>query len=172
MTDLPESWQPPRPQGPAPKPVPRKTVGDYFAQHADELRAANPILPVKLNPQAFPVGMGDTVRGAPDVKRAAGSTKCPLNLLPPEFLRQTAWALKHGADRYGAFNWRESGVRLDTYVAAIMRHLTSMAEGEWLDPDSGKPHAAHIAASSAILLDCDHLGKLDGKEGPTPERKG
>lgn len=103
---------------------------------------------------------------APDVKKAAGDLKCPMHLLPPEFLRQTAVALKSGADKYGAYNWRKSGLRLDTYVGAILRHTTSMAEGEWLDPGSGLPHIAMIAANAAVLIDCDYVGKLEGKEGP------
>ena len=94
---------------------------------------------------------------APDVKKAAGSVKCPLQLLPASFLRKTAKVLGHGAAKYGAWNWRRSGVEQDTYIGAIMRHLMAMQDGEWLEPQSGLPHAAHIAASCAILIDCwDH----------------
>lgn len=105
----------------------------------------------------------------PDVKRAAGSKKDPLQYLPPEFLRLTARALKAGADKYGRMNWRLSGLQLDTYIGALMRHTLAMAGGEWLDPDSGLPHAAMIAANAAVLIDCDSVGMLEGKDGPSPE---
>jgi hypothetical protein len=96
----------------------------------------------------------------PDPKASEGAKKCPMDLLPPEALRQTAYVLGHGASRYGAWNWREGGVKQTTYVAAIMRHLMAMHEGQWLDPDSDRPHIAHITASAMILLDADNQGKL------------
>lgn len=95
-----------------------------------------------------------------DPKKSAGDKKCPLHLLPTVALEQTAWAQKLGADRYGPFNWRETGVSFVTYHAAIMRHLFAVANGEWIDPESGQPHVAHIAASCNILMDADHKGKL------------
>jgi hypothetical protein len=112
----------------------------------------------------------DTSQRTPDVKRAAGSRKDPLQYLPPEFLRLTARALKSGADKYGRMNWRLSGLHLDTYIGALLRHTLAMSEGEWLDPDSGLPHAAMIAANAAVLIDCDLAGLLEGKSGPVPEQ--
>ena len=115
----------------------------------------------------------------PDVKRAAGSIKCPLQLLPPEFLRQTAEAMGYGAYRakradggqgYGPYNWRASGVELPTYIGALMRHTMAVAAGEWLDEGekgSGLPHVAMIAANCAVLLDAAATGKLTGIEGRT-----
>lgn len=96
-----------------------------------------------------------------DPKAEAGSKKCPLHLLPPHPLRETAWVHALGAKKYGAFNWLESGVSLGTYIGAIMRHLLAMADGEWLDPESQHPHAAHIAASCNILMDAENANKLD-----------
>jgi Domain of unknown function (DUF5664) len=96
-----------------------------------------------------------------DPKKSAGDKKCPMQLLPPVALRDTAWVHKLGADKYGPWNWLDTGVSLDTYVGAIMRHLMAMHEGEWVDPESGYPHAAHISASCNILMDADDKGKLD-----------
>ena len=101
------------------------------------------------------------VTAAGDPKKSAGDKKCPMQLLPPVALRDTAWVHKLGADKYGPWNWLDTGVSLDTYIGAIMRHLMAMHEGEWIDPESRFPHAAHIAASCNILMDADDKGKLD-----------
>lgn len=95
-----------------------------------------------------------------DPKAKAGSVKCPMYLLPPVALEKTAWAHQLGAVKYGPYNWRTTGGELTTYVSAIMRHLMAIHKGEWIDPESGQPHAAHIAASCNILMDADHHGKL------------
>ena len=71
-----------------------------------------------------------------DPKRDAGMKKAPLHLLPTVALRVLAAVLGLGAKKYGEWNWRESeGVRVSTYKGAIMRHLFSVCEGEWTDPE-------------------------------------
>ena len=67
---------------------------------------------------------------------------------------------KLGADKYGIFNWRQTGVCASTYISAIMRHLDQWRDGEDMDAESGYSHIAHIAASCNILLDAQHCGKL------------
>lgn len=103
-------------------------------------------------------------------KELQGRKKCPMQLLPPEFLRQTANALGHGADRYGAWNWRDQPIKLSTYLGAMMRHLVAIADGEDID-ESGFPHAAHVAASCAILLDAGKHGTLADDRPRAPEMK-
>lgn len=105
----------------------------------------------------FPSSSDDAV----DPKKSIGDTKCPLQLLPPVALEHTAWVQGLGAKKYGPWNWRKTGVVRSTYMGAIMRHLFAIAKGEWLDPESGKPHVAHIAASCNILMDADAHNKLD-----------
>lgn len=86
-------------------------------------------------------------------KDRTGSSKVPLHLLPPAALAYTAEVLRHGAEKYGEFNWRTSRVRATVYVSAALRHLLRYLDGEDVDPDSGLPHAAHVMASMAILID-------------------
>lgn len=95
-----------------------------------------------------------------DPKGEAGSKKAPMWLLPPVALEQTAWVAKLGADKYGPFNWRKTGVCATTYVSAIMRHLNAWRDGEDLDPESGISHIAHIATSCNILMDAEACGTL------------
>jgi len=91
-----------------------------------------------------------------------------MNLLPPHALEQIAWVHKLGATKYGAYNWRVTGVCASTYVSAIMRHLNAWRDGEDLDPESGRSHIAHIAASCNILLDAEHCGTLQDDRNKKP----
>ena len=94
-------------------------------------------------------------------KDALGTSKLPLDNLPLPFMAETSLVLLSGALKYGAWNWRATGVRLSVYIAAAMRHLMALKEGQWLDPESGRPHAAHVSACMAIVLDADKMGKLE-----------
>jgi hypothetical protein len=93
-------------------------------------------------------------------KSAAGAVKPQFHLIPLAPLAYLARVFEHGAAKYGPFNWRETGVKASVYISAILRHLFAWTEGEDLDPDSGKPHLAHVMASCCILLDAYLSGKL------------
>lgn len=93
-------------------------------------------------------------------KHAAGLSKCPLHLVPPVAIIREAEVFKLGARKYGAYNWRESAVVRSIYIAAAMRHLYAMADGQDIDPESGQPHSAHVRACMAILLDAAEIDKL------------
>jgi len=95
-----------------------------------------------------------------DPKGAVGATKCPLHLLPPYALRETAWVHKAGAEEYGPYNWRYTKVNATTYISALGRHLLAWQEGQDLDPKSGLTHLAHIAANANILIDAQKHGSL------------
>ena len=103
-----------------------------------------------------------------DPKGKAGDLKAPLCLLPSHSIEQTAWVHKLGANKYGPYNWRDTGVCATTYVSAIMRHLNAWRDGEDLDPESGFSHLAHIAASCNILMDAKHCGQLQDDRYKTP----
>ena len=109
-----------------------------------------------------------------DPKGAIGATKTPLALIPPFAMEQTAWVHKLGAEKYGPYNWRATGVCATTYVAAIMRHLNAWRDGEDLDPESGISHIAHVACSCNILLDAQHCDTLqdDRYRKPTNPHRG
>lgn len=85
-----------------------------------------------------------------DPKGAAGAVKVPLGLIPPHAMEQTAWVHKLGADKYGPWNWRETGVCASTYVNAILRHLNAWRDGEdWtLNPVSRIWHTLPVARTS------------------------
>lgn len=93
-----------------------------------------------------------------DVKKNAGSKKPQLVLMPPIAEEQCCGVLALGAAKYGEWNWRASGVEAGTYISAIKRHLAAVHRGEWVDPESGLPHLAHVMASAALVLDADSVG--------------
>jgi hypothetical protein len=103
-----------------------------------------------------------------DPKGAAGALKTPLGLIPSYAMEQTAWVHKLGAEKYGPFNWRKTGVCASTYVNAILRHLNAWRDGETVDPESGISHLAHVACSCNILLDAGFCGTLQDDRNITP----
>lgn len=105
----------------------------------------------------------------PDPKGEIGKTKCPLHLLPPYALEQTAWVHSLGASKYGAFNWRNTKVCTTTYVAAMLRHLNAFRDGQTFDPESGISHLAHVCAGANILLDAGRAGTLVDDRFKLPE---
>jgi hypothetical protein len=109
--------------------------------------------------------------GTPEVKPSnpkdvIGSTKPPLHNIPCGPLYLIGAAMLSGACKYGGHNWRAIGVRSDVYYDAMQRHLMAWWEGETLDPESGAPHLAHVAACCVILLDAEAAGKLTDNRPP------
>ncbi len=75
--------------------------------------------------------------------------KSRLELVDPHWLVDVGYVLAHGASIHGEYNWRE--VAIERYYGAILRHTLAIMSGEYIDPDSGKPHAAHLACNAMFL---------------------
>lgn len=86
-------------------------------------------------------------------KDAIGDTKPQIHLVPPAGLIYEAKVMALGASKYGAYNWRDSKVRRTVYLSAILRHVLRSLDGEDVDPETGVPHEASIAANAHIILD-------------------
>lgn len=99
-------------------------------------------------------------------KTIYGEQKTPMDLVPPSAIRTEARVFKHGADKYGAYNWRDKTVSSSVYYAAALRHLTAWWDGENRDPDSGEHHLAHVRACMAIVIDAAGLGRLNDDRPP------
>lgn len=102
-------------------------------------------------------------------KSAAGAKKPQLHTIPPTAMLHLAVVMGLGAQKYGAFNWRETGVAASVYVSAAQRHLLSWFDGESIDPESGASHLAHVMACMAIVLDAMENGTLKD-DRPMPGR--
>lgn len=93
-------------------------------------------------------------------KDIIGSKKTPLSLIPPAGLEEIAKAMKNGADKYSAYNWRDKKVQYLIYIDAIMRHAQALIEREDIAEDSGVHHLGHIGANACILLDAIKYDRL------------
>lgn len=95
-------------------------------------------------------------------KDAVAGAKAPLHLIPNGPLVLVAQALQDGASKYGAFNWRAPGMRINSsvYTGAAKRHVGQYEDGEDLDPSSECDHIAHAIAGLLILLDAKINGAL------------
>jgi hypothetical protein len=91
-------------------------------------------------------------------KKAFGDLKPRPGTVPPLPLLLLAQAMTEGADKYGAFNWRETPVDARTYRSAIERHMLLWFSGEDADPDTGIPHLASAMANCVVLLDAASAG--------------
>jgi hypothetical protein len=93
-------------------------------------------------------------------KDAIGDKKAPLHLCSPIAMLHWALAQFAGLLKYGAWNWRPSGVRASVYIAAIKRHTDAYTSGERLDPVDGSHHLGNVMACCAILLEAEAAGNL------------
>jgi hypothetical protein len=93
-------------------------------------------------------------------------SKLPLHLVPDSLRVYAALAFTEGAAKYGAYNWRLTGVRASVYRAALDRHLASWWNGEDADPATGVPHLASVIACAGIILDAELCEKLTDDRPP------
>lgn len=86
-----------------------------------------------------------------NVPKKLDSGKLPLSMIPVEALEELARAFAYGANKYSRGNFRTGPMAFSRLTDAALRHITSMANGEWTDPESGNSHLSHAMASLAML---------------------
>lgn len=69
----------------------------------------------------------------------------------PKALKEILEVLEHGAQKYGANNWKL--VENERYHDAMLRHIISYFSGEQHDLDSEKHHLAHTICCALFLLE-------------------
>ena len=99
-------------------------------------------------------------------KDSVGATKLPLDLVPATAIAVASLAHLDGALKYGAWNWRDAGVRSSIYVAAAIRHIQKWNNGEEFDTDSGVHHLGHALACLNILIDSMAVGNMTDDRPP------
>lgn len=106
--------------------------------------------------------------GAPNPKTAQGQRKYSLRHIPLPAKIELCRALEDGVMKYGAANWRISGVPASVYVDACQRHLDQWYDGsQETASDSNVHNLGHAMACLAILIDAQANGKLID-DRPTP----
>lgn len=108
-----------------------------------------------------------TINFETNPKFKAGASKWPTSSIPPEAIRELGHVMALGAEKYGAFNWRKTGVDAETYFDAAHRHLLEWWDGRDKDPESLAHVCAHVMACMAIIIDAQSLDMLEDNR-PTP----
>lgn len=109
-----------------------------------------------------------TRRDYPDdnPKTQFGVKKTPLHLVPTVGIEAEAHAFQTGADKYGAYNWREKTISSSVYYAAALRHIHAWWNGQDNDEESGHHHLGHARACLNMILDGAAHGKLNDNRPP------
>lgn len=84
--------------------------------------------------------------------------KCRAGLLVKDFpraLTAVAQVATFGAQKYAAHSWKTVPGAEERYHDALHRHILAQASGESNDPESGLPHAAHIAWNALALMELE-----------------
>lgn len=110
------------------------------------IRSGGPFEVVDASATKYPDGNPKTV---------FGTAKPSTFAVPPLAILHLGMAMQNGADKYGAFNWRDAPVTASTYYNAIGRHLLAWHAGEQIDKYSKCHPLAHVMANCAILLDAE-----------------
>lgn len=110
------------------------------------------------------------MRSLPDTnpKTRFGAAKPGFHAIPPVALLHCGRGMEDGEVKYGLTNWRENEVSASVYYDAAMRHMMSWWDGEQFAQDSGVHHLGHTMACCAILLDAEHMGKLNDDRPSVP----
>lgn len=97
-------------------------------------------------------------------------SKPALSMLPLAFEGPVARVMMFGATKYGRDNYL-TGHRVTGLIDSIKRHTAAIMEGEDLDPESGQPHWAHIAANCLMALHQTQLGTIKDDRYKPPQGK-
>lgn len=90
-----------------------------------------------------------TINKEAEVGKKNDNGKPRLDLIPSEFLIETAKALTYGGNLYGEHNFRK-GIDYSRLLSAAKRHIELELAGLEKDKDSGHSHLSHAAASLAM----------------------
>jgi hypothetical protein len=81
-----------------------------------------------------------------------GNAKRRWSLLPWDALAFVVDVFDFGATKHAPHNWKLTANGEAVYNEALLRHVANFQQGVYIDPESGKPTLAHIAANALICL--------------------
>ena len=92
-------------------------------------------------------------------KSEAAKGKRQYHLVPVCVLDEITDGMAEGARKYGAYNWRKTGVSMADYYDSTQRHLNAWLAGQDIDPDSGVHEISKAITSLVVLRDAIAQGK-------------
>ncbi len=75
--------------------------------------------------------------------------KPDMTMIPSSYVLGTADVFSFGAQKYARGNFR-LGMEHSRPLAAALRHIYAILDGQEIDPESGKPHIYHASCSLAM----------------------
>lgn len=105
-----------------------------------------------------PIDCGDYETEIVGMKNDVKDGKIRWELVPLDLIEWVAKVYTFGATKYKAYSWQHIGKTEDgtnefqRYKAALLRHLVAHEKGEFLDPESGLPHLAHVLWNAIAML--------------------
>jgi len=87
----------------------------------------------------------------------ADGNKSRVDLIYTKAIESEGRVMAFGAAKYGDGNWKQScntddhDAFVQRCYAALLRHALAYGGGEYLDPESGRPHLAHIRCNAAFI---------------------
>lgn len=78
-------------------------------------------------------------------------------------IEEVVGVLDEGARKYADDNWMLVRPFRARYLSAMFRHAVAYARGEIRDPDTGRPHLAHVMANALFLMWGDRNGKTSSE---------
>ena len=144
--------------GPIPCPACGKTAV-CFCEERWQPPPMETVPPTPLPPglQAWVESIAESAASNPaGAKHDAGKVRAGLLVKDfPHALTAVARVATFGANKYTAHSWRTVPDAAARYHDALYRHILAQASGEINDPESGLPHAAHIAWNALALLELE-----------------
>lgn len=78
--------------------------------------------------------------------------KVDFSMVPQFAEWEVAKAFTHGKNKYGEFNYSDTGMTYTRLASAARRHLNKALRGIDIDPDSKNDKLYHLACSIASLM--------------------
>lgn len=144
--------------GPIPCPACGKTAV-CFCKERWQPPPMETVPPTPLPPglQAWGESIAGSAASTPaGAKHDAGKVRAGLLVKDfPHALTAVARVATFGAQKYAAHSWKTVPGAEERYHDALHRHTLAKYSGEISDPESGLPHAAHIAWNALALLELE-----------------
>lgn len=84
-----------------------------------------------------------------------------LGYMDPIGLEALGQVAGFGASKYKPFGFMKGGMKDADMYNAAMRHMQAYWRGEYIDPESGKPHLAHAAWHMLHLIALEERGLVE-----------